>query len=998
MKAFIFKTANAAAAKTMRIIVSTILAVIWITGYGQFPYVKKLNYPEQLPTQVVYDMLTDSKGYIWMGTDKGLFHFNGRIFVAVPFSKTSLKSVSYLQEDQQGMIWCMNFYNEVFYLKNDTLRSFEIDSVLLKDQYPFRNMLVGKDHIWFPTLSNILKFDKRTFKRLQVFERMGDNDAIISSGIKDNVPLVFSHKGRLFTDSGGKRNGWTRPLGETYLNMKFINSTNGVIALGTGGERTTPMHITDRGCTSMERLKLSPDVYIFQATQTGADEYWLCTQSGAYLWNRFTGDTKCYLPLERVSDVVRDYEGNYWFSTLDNGVFICPSLSNTLHKIYNDPLLDNFIKIAALPSGKLAAGNSHGLLTTIDLEKSQVFHYNLPRSRETEFISYDTIDNLIFTNRGAFKEGRKEPVGLIEYSKGVSRDRFNNLLVAVFNMSLVMNNKFANVSRRPERNCALYLSPTMRYGIFDVTHEALLIRPKRSIAILGAREKDKFWVAYEDGLYEYAYEGGIKILADDEGKPIIGKSLIQLTNGSLVVGTSGKGVIIIANGKTVNKYGSARGLSSMNVRKVVLEDHYIWVLTDAGLDRIDLDNNAVTNYLEEYGLSDIIINDFILQNNKLLFATPTGILERYNKPRSAGIYMQFPLLRALNNGRDITSGQELTGGSRDISFYFEALHYISPAALSYRYRLNGVDTAWHWINNTGNPVNFNRLSPGNYHFQVQAIAGNTNRSGVRSFHFVITRPFWQKWWFWGLVLAGLMLSFWGFLGRWKKRVLGRQSIKEQLLKSQLVALRAQMNPHFLYNVLNTVQGLVYGNRKTEAGVLLGNFSDLMRKVLQSSDKQLLSLADEIENLQLYLELEKARFDEGFSYSIQMINLHDISGIYIPSLLLQPFAENAVKHGLMHKRGTKKLDIRFEKTPDGLAVTIDDDGIGRQRSIEINQRKRNKPTGFATIALNERMELFNRLYSKKIICEITDKIGTDNQPAGTSIQLIIPDYGSDPDAL
>jgi LytS/YehU family sensor histidine kinase len=214
----------------------------------------------------------------------------------------------------------------------------------------------------------------------------------------------------------------------------------------------------------------------------------------------------------------------------------------------------------------------------------------------------------------------------------------------------------------------------------------------------------------------------------------------------------------------------------------------------------------------------------------------------------------------------------------------------------------------------------------------------------------------------------------------------------------LVALRAQMNPLFLYIVVNTVQGLVYGNRKNEAGALLGNFSDLMRKMLQASDKQFLPLSDEIENLRLYLELEKARFDEGFQYSIQLSGIPDTSAVYIPSLLLQPYVENAIKHGLLHKKGDKYLDIRFAKTIDGTRVIIDDNGVGQKRSQEINRRIKNKPSAFATVALTERMELFNRLQKKKIRFTITDKKDGDEQSAGTRIELLIPDYNENVDAI
>jgi ligand-binding sensor domain-containing protein len=112
----------------MRIACSILLYCFFcMQAYAQFPYVKKLSYPEQLPTQVVYDMLADSKGYVWIATDKGLFRFNGRTSVSIPFVNTTSKAVSYLQEDKDGVLWCMNFYNQLFYYQNDTLRRFEFD-------------------------------------------------------------------------------------------------------------------------------------------------------------------------------------------------------------------------------------------------------------------------------------------------------------------------------------------------------------------------------------------------------------------------------------------------------------------------------------------------------------------------------------------------------------------------------------------------------------------------------------------------------------------------------------------------------------------------------------------------------------------------------------------------------------------------------------------------------------------------------------------------------
>lgn len=980
----------------MRIIAGIILSFFFIQSYGQFPYVKKLNYPEQLPTQVVYDMLTDSKGYIWLGTNKGLYRFNGRAFIEVPFDSTSSRAVSYLQEDTDGRVWCMNFYNQLFSYRNDTLRRFWVDNGIIKDVSTFHNVSVGLKQVWFRSFRNIFEFDKKTHELVKVVNTPKPHNQIVASVCHNDQYYAYSSSGFLFSSYRSEK-GWTNTE-QTHPTLHLINQKDGIVGLSTGLIRTPPFEMINGKCIVLPPIDLSNDVFVFQGVAIDNNEYWLCTQNGAYKWNKETGETKCYLPNERVSDIVKDYQGNYWFSTLDNGVFICPSLHNTLLKIYNNPLLDNFTKILTLPDGSLVAGNSQGLMSKIDLETRESFRYNLGKLNETEFISYDTTANIIFSNRGVFKQNQKEPVELLDYSKGISRDRFGNLIVAVFNGAYVLNGHVGKMNRLPLINCPLYEKHITDTVVYEGRHSAIILRQKRALSVLGSVNKECFWMGYEDGLYEYYYSGEVKILKDGEDKPVIAKSLRQQADGSLVVGSSTKGVLIFRNSRMIKSYTEKNGLSSNNIRKILKEDEYIWVLTDEGLDRIDGRDGSITNYLEEYGLSNTIINDFSINKGKILFATPTGILERYNLPRYSNFEIKFPLLKATYNGIEILDSATLPGNGSDIVFYFEALHYISIPALSYQYRLKGVDSIWRPVGTLNNQLTMNRLSPGNYVFEIRAAAGPNYKSAVRHFSFTVPNPFWQKKGFVITIILITGLLFWLFLRRWKHNLINRQAIREKLLKSQLVALRAQMNPHFLYNVLNTVQGLVYGNRKTEAGELLGNFSDLMRKTLQASDKQLLPLKDEIENIRLYLELEKARFDEGFEYHIDVVNIDDLSKIAIPSLLLQPFAENAVKHGLMHKLGAKKLDIRFEQMGEGLSVIIDDNGIGRAQSMEINKRSQGKPFSFATAALTERMDLFNRLYKQKISCEIVDKTDEMGKSNGTIIILFIPDYSSDPHAL
>jgi len=975
----------------MRIPAFIFLLFLFSDSFAQYPYTKKLSYPEQLPSQVIYDMLTDSKGYIWIGTDKGLFRHNGRNFAFIPFSSTSSNAISYLQEDSSGTIWGMNFYNQVFYLKNDTLRRFEIAYPFTRNPTTFNNVVVGNKEVWFQSFSNVYEVSKKDGKIRHIYEGRAPEDRIVSARYRENKLFIFSSQGYLGT-TGGDSINWKK-INRPHEYFQFINGRDGIVGVGSAFDRHA-FDLVNGKASDYPPIKLDTNNFIFQAVPLQNREYWLCTQSGAYLWNRENGKTTCYLPRERVSDIVTDYQGNYWISTLDNGIFVCASLYNTLFKVYDDPLLNNISKLAVLPDGDIITGNSQGMLSRANLEKGTRLVYNITRHLETEFINYDPKDDVFISTRGVFKPAQRNALELANYSKGTTRDKFGNIIEAVFNAAYIKNNHYGSKLRAPALDCPLYKNIQFEVVPYNGYESLLLLRPKRSMAVLASANGEGFWVGYEDGLYQYHYDGNIKVINYDNNKPIIARSLSQLPDGSLVVGTSTKGVMVIKNEKVIKLFDEQNGLSSSIINKIEVQHRNIWVLTDAGLDRIDGGTGVITNYLEEYGLSNIVVNDFKVMDDKILLATPTGILQRYNMPRNFGFVIRFPVLKAISDSMELQSGATLPPGVRDIMFHFEALHYLSANALVYEYRLKGLDTAWRTVTNLATQLSFYRLSPGQYTLEIKASAGANYRSTVKKFTFNVPRRLWQQPWVWStsVVLLVILVAF--LLQKWKKRLIRQQSIKEQVLKSQMVALRAQMNPHFLYNVLNTVQGLVYGNRKTEASSLLGNFSDLMRKMLHSSDKQLLALSDEVENLRLYLELEKARFDEGFSYQIETEQIEDTSAIYIPSMLVQPFAENSVKHGLMHKKGSKKLTIRFSKTTEGIMVSIDDNGIGRLRSEEINQRIHNKPAAFATVAMQERMELFNRLYNRKIHIEVIDKTGADGLPNGTLVLLRIPDYSSE----
>jgi LytS/YehU family sensor histidine kinase len=264
-------------------------------------------------------------------------------------------------------------------------------------------------------------------------------------------------------------------------------------------------------------------------------------------------------------------------------------------------------------------------------------------------------------------------------------------------------------------------------------------------------------------------------------------------------------------------------------------------------------------------------------------------------------------------------------------------------------------------------------------------------SPVKQWHLHINKPLWQRWWVIALAASLLVLLTVLFSRIANKRKSQSLLLQQQLASSQLTAMKAQMNPHFLYNVLNSIQGLIYADKKVEATDYLGKFSDLMRLTLNFSEKQWHGLEDELEALRLYLDLEKGRFNGEFIYEIEIDNSLPQKHIELPSMLLQPFLENAIKHGLMHKTGQKQLSISFVEDPvhQRIIISIDDNGIGRKHAAEIQQKRPKKYASFATKAIDSRVDILNRWLERPIEVEIIDKINDFQLPAGTLVIIRIP---------
>ncbi len=322
-----------------------------------------------------------------------------------------------------------------------------------------------------------------------------------------------------------------------------------------------------------------------------------------------------------------------------------------------------------------------------------------------------------------------------------------------------------------------------------------------------------------------------------------------------------------------------------------------------------------------------------------------------------------------------------------ISFGFSALSFSNNEKNQYEYKLEGFDNEW--INSgTRREAFYTHLSPGDYIFRVRG----SNHLGVwntedRSIKVVVEPPYTQTWWF--RILIGLMgIGIITLIFRQRSRSIS-QSYKHKLVDLELKALRSQMNPHFIFNSLNSIQYFVLKNEPKEAYTYLTKFSNLMRMILQNSRVKYITLQEENDWLFTYLDLEKLRMENQLDFSIIIDEKLDKKQTYVPSMLIQPYVENAIIHGLLPKAENRKLTVTFTKHRDKLRCQIEDNGIGREKSAELNASRTKKHKSQGIKLTSERLEILTQDQSTSPEFFIMDLFDDDKNPIGTRVTLFLP---------
>jgi LytS/YehU family sensor histidine kinase len=291
-----------------------------------------------------------------------------------------------------------------------------------------------------------------------------------------------------------------------------------------------------------------------------------------------------------------------------------------------------------------------------------------------------------------------------------------------------------------------------------------------------------------------------------------------------------------------------------------------------------------------------------------------------------------------------------------------------------------------WVYSEPNSKNIqlSALASGDYLFQLAASDGNGLWAEPLNWRFSIKPPYWQSWWFILSILAILILIGYAVFQFRMRQLEKINGMKLKLAEIEGESLRAQMNPHFVFNALNSIKSYIIKNSKEEAADYLTKFSQLIRAVLRNSTQKEISLKDELEALTLYLQIENLRLNQPFEYEINIEKDIDPAGTAFPPLIIQPFVENSIWHGFVHKKTGGKLTINIRKDEDKMSIDVIDDGVGREKSKEI-EKSRERKRSYGIEITETRLNNITDKADIQIIDLYDDKGGSK----GTQVEIKLP---------
>jgi ligand-binding sensor domain-containing protein len=973
-------------------------------------------------------LLVDRSGCLWVGTWYGInrYHPESDSFERIGFvtgetPRQSLGQVNAMMEDRRGRLWLGTQEHGLFrfdpekkqferFLWDDagdySLAGQQV-RVLLEDRQG--NIWIGTGEPFNPAITGAGLFclNPETGAVKNYRHDPGNPNSLSDDRVS---ALHEDHRGFLW-------------IGTCQSGLHRLDPASGEILRLPAPGISVRAPVGDPGPWSA-----CPPVTLIREDQHGG--LWVGTYNGGlHRYDLEAGTFQAYyhdpsrkegLATNEVWSFFEDRSGIIWIATHEAGVQKINPFAQKFRTYQYDPgsLTHPFITGLSISEQEpeiLWVGTQDGGLNRLDLRTAHVQPY-LHDPASPGSINSNTIWAIKHDSRGNLWVGTDRGLDLLDSQMGIFRH-----LMTDFNPdnSLLGNTILSLYEDRLGRfwvgawDGNLYLFDQNRE-----VHQKMNILQKIPSASEGRiyhifeDENGVLWLStYLDALYRFDPQSG-KSQSFLKG---IGANWVHPSeDGHFWVGTNDRGLIRFnpGTGEVIKAFTHAEGLPSNTVFCILEDDQgWLWISTGNGLSHFNPKTSQFINYDESDGLPS---NSFNLgsaiqdASGRMFFGGIKGVVlvdpDRI-KPNQIPPKMVLTGLKTQRRGEAAQIEKlppawnpeeeiPLRHNENDMTFEFVGLHFGSPDQNRYRYRLEPYDKTWVQAGGRRS-ARYTSLRPGHYVFRVSAANsdGVWNEEG-QSVRFYIRPPWWGAWWFRILLGLALAMAAYGIyryrVNQIRREASTRVAFERKLADEKLSALKAQMNPHFLFNCLNSIDHYIIKNETDKASEYLGNFSRLMRMILQNSRVSFVPLKEELEALRLYLKMESLRFAGNFEYEIRVDEKIDVNVLEVPPMLIQPFVENAIWHGLMHKMEGGKIVVSICRKEDGLHCIVEDNGVGRARARKLEAgRRRSKHRSYGMQITQDRIRMINELYDANAGIEITDLYDDEGAAAGTRVELNLP---------
>ena len=987
---------------TMRFLILIPLILISTRSYCQELSYRQFTVKDGLPGSIVYHTVQDKNGFIWFATNQGVSRFDGRVFRNYT-KEDGLpdNEILKLYLDKYNNIWCISFLGVPCVFYNNTIIRFDscrgvrsfcedalTDSIVLmmtdfnkgdcgyyksvnrQGEWKFRGNLKPVTGTFdFPVL-RVSSPQHLNFS----FSCRSDSAQIVSvnNGVTEKQYAVKAFL----------RYNWLPFSRQQYSALS--SDRKGILCLAGDSLYYADMvgirpllFLRPMGINNSERDDVNSLYWENDST------LWICCRSkGLLCIKNFLGpqpSVSFFFPTSYCTAIIKDQEDGYWITTHSEGVFYLPNLSFYSAAAFPDLANKSVRCIRALDGQHVVAGFSNGNVMVLDNSRftGRIFPQWAGRNKNNRIMDirrYVDGSIMVATDAG---------LHLIPVS-GASR-------------LITSPRSFKEFFIQSDSIVIVATADGIERVRLDGKPNYFRIKASRSTCIAGQKQ-DFYWGGLRGmrGCHgDSVYDLGARY------PPLSGMiNHIDIAPDSAIWVSTEQGIVILRK-CALTLLKKEQGLSSNLCKHVSFDDGVAWVSTDKGISRIDYSwandrlDYRISTITEEDGLTANDVNQTIASGEYIWAATARGISFFSKKYFSHSV--GEPLInitRVVNGDTSLLSDTIILSPQRNrLLIELAGISYRSGREIHYEYRLKGLDSNWTRI--ASNNIELSRLPFGQYVFQARAVDRWGKKSGQpKSVVIIHSPPFWQTTWFFVasyLVMALLIgAGFYAFHRARQQKKEKEYALKKKMQDLEMMALRAQMNPHFIFNCLTSIQYHIMRADIKNASTYLHKFSTLIRQTLQNSTASVISLREEVKLLQLYMDLEKLRFGEKMEYSIELSSELEPDNQFIPSMIIQPYVENAIKHGISPPENSKGVIlVRFSRSGNYIECVVDDNGPGIRLSPANSSKSDPGHRSMGTRITENRIDTLNLLQKEPISIDVVDKQGSGLSGSGTIIRLSFP---------